>query len=56
VTATCGGVPIAAWPDLENTVVAFENVVAGQVIDAELEFDVSHYCYAEVRYYEKKNV
>ena len=56
VTATCAGAPVAASPDLENTVVSFENVSAGQVIDAEIEFDVSHYCYSEVRYYEKKNV
>lgn len=56
VTAMCAGDPIAASPDLENTVVSFENVSAGQVIDAEIEFDVTHYCYAEVRYYEKKDV
>lgn len=56
VTATCAGSPIVSTPDLENTVVSFENVSEGQVIDAEVEFDVAHYCYAEVRYYEKKNV
>lgn len=55
-TASSGGICINAWPDLENTVVSFENVAEGQIIDAEIEFDVSHYCYAEVRYYEKKNV
>lgn len=54
--ATSNGLPIATAPDLKNTAVAFENVSAGQIIDAEIEFDVAHYCYMEIRYYEKKNV
>lgn len=56
VHATSMGQPISAAPDLENTVVSFENVSQGQIIEAEVEFDVAHYCYAEVRYYEKKNI
>ena len=56
VTATSGGLPVVASPDLENTVVSFENVTKDQVVDAEIVFDVSHYCYSEVRYYEKKDI
>ena len=41
--------------DLNGTAVSFENVKSGQVISAEVTFDISYYCYSQVRYYEKKN-
>ena len=49
------GAELSCGPDLQGTVVAFENVTAGQTITADVTFDVSYYCYAQVRYYEKKN-
>jgi len=49
------GNPISASVDLEGTAVSFENVTKGQTIAAEVQFDVSYYCYSQVRYYEKKN-
>lgn len=56
VSATCAGAAVPSAPALSGTVAAFRNVKAGQLIESEIEFDVAHYCYAEVRYYEKKNV
>ena len=47
---------VAAYADLGDTVVSFENVKAGHSIEADIEFAVDHYCYAEIRYYEKKNI
>lgn len=56
VTATdANGVAIPCSVDLGGTAIAFENVEKGAVINAEIEFDVSYYCYSQVRYYEKKN-
>ena len=53
--ADVDGNPIPATVDLEGTAVSFENVTKGQTIAAEVQFDVSYYCYSQVRYYEKKN-
>jgi hypothetical protein len=56
VSATdANGVAVQSSVDLAGTAMAFENVAKGQVINAEVKFDVSYYCYSQVRYYEKKN-
>ena len=56
VSATdVNGVAIPCSIDLGGTAIAFDNVEKGAVINAEIEFDVSYYCYSQVRYYEKKN-
>ena len=56
VSATdAGGNQISATVDLEGTAVSFDNVIKGQTITAEVQFDISYYCYSQVRYYEKKN-
>lgn len=56
VSATdASGNPVIGTVDLDGTAVAFENVTKGQTITAEVEFDISYYCYSQVRYYEKKN-
>ena len=53
-TDECGN-HVLSTVDLDGTAVAFENVTKGQTITAEVEFDISYYCYSQVRYYEKKN-
>ena len=56
VSATdANGLAVPSSVDLGGTAIAFENVEKGQVITAEVKFDVSYYCYSQVRYYEKKN-
>ena len=56
VSATdAAGNPVPGKPDLEGTAISFENVTKGQRIVAEVVFDISYYCYSQVRYYEKKN-
>lgn len=49
------GIQIPATVDLGGTAISFENVTKGQTIIAEVQFDISYYCYSQVRYYEKKN-